>query len=120
VKPVVRNLELYRGDTWTETFVFWNDTEKTDPTDLSTATINAQFRATTGGPLVVELGCVVGGVDNNQVAVTLLPAQWETMTPTSFSKGVWDLQVTYSPELVTTYVKGSVTVDADVTREEAP
>lgn len=115
MKPVVRNIELYRGDTWTELFRFWNDDAKTEPTDLSTATAAAQIRATAGGTLLVELNCVIGGVDDNEITVSLLPAQWAAMA--AFSKGVWDLEVTFSPELVTTYVKGTVTVDPDVTVE---
>lgn len=116
MKPVVHNLELYRGDTWTELFRFWDDDAKTQPTDLSTATAAAQIRNTAGGTLIVELNCVIGGVDDNEITVSLLPAQWAAMT--AFTKAVWDLQVTFSPTLVTTYVKGNVTVDPDVTVEE--
>ena len=50
MKPGACDLEVYRGDTARWQFLLWADKEKTTPTDLTGATVDAEIRSTSGKP----------------------------------------------------------------------
>jgi hypothetical protein len=110
--PGTYDLNLYRGDTTRMQFVLWSDPGKTVPIDLSAASAAAQIRdRRDNGSIVVELICTI--TPPNTVDVTVPIAATETL-PT---RGVWDLQLTYSNGDIQMVVSGGVTTTPDVTRE---
>ena len=104
-------IELYRGDSWSRDVVFWNDPEKTDPTDLTGVVATAQVRDAIDGGLVVDLVCTVEG---NTVHVLLPFDAWGTEQGSS--SGVWDLQMyNATAGTVWTPLAGPVRITGDVT-----
>jgi hypothetical protein len=103
-------LDIYRGDTARYQFKLWTDTGKTQPADLTGVTVAAMVRdKTSGGNYYADL----------QVTVTQ-PNIIDMFIPTTLSKefpskGVWDLQLTYTNGDVITVLKGPVAVTPDVT-----
>jgi hypothetical protein len=107
--PGKYDLDLYRGDSYRWRFVLWNDDLKTDATDLTGATADAEFRDKSGGAKIVPFDCVV--TTPNIIDMTMTPTMWTTAPP----DGVWDLQVTFPDGEVRTFVAGDVNVTPDVT-----
>lgn len=106
---------LYRGDSYTWVFRFWNDEEKTDPTDFTDCTAEAELRDQPAGEdSIVQMVCTI---DANEITVALSSAAWADWN--SGSRGVWDLQVTYPGGEVVTYVRGDVDIDGDVVDSES-
>jgi len=103
------DLVLYRGDSYTRRVRLWEDDLKTDPVDLTGATVAAEFRDKSGGTNVVALDCTI--TLPNIIDVSITPDMW-VGAPTS---GAWDLEVTYASGAVITYLAGKVTVTPDVT-----
>jgi hypothetical protein len=103
-------LTLYRGDTFSWRFVFWNDLDRTIPYDLTGVTPAAQIRATC---LLMTLDCTV--LLPNTVAVELPADAWPLSWPALTAAG-WDLQLTQPDGTVHTMVAGPVYVTTDVTR----
>jgi hypothetical protein len=108
--PGVYNLDLYRGDTYTWRFALWEDQERVDPVDLSTAQVASQIRDKPGGATIVNMGIAI--TLPNIIDVDISADLWDGIT---ISKGAWDLEVTYASGAVQTYVAGSVKVTTDVT-----
>jgi len=104
-------LSLYRGDSYSWSFVLWTDTDKTLPADLTGVTAKAQIRDRPGGTKeIITLACEV--VMPNTVAMILDAASSARLATTA---AVWDLQLTYESGEVATILAGAVTVTADVT-----
>jgi hypothetical protein len=103
------NLELYRGDSYAWRFILWQDDARTDPLDLTGATVAAEIREKSAGTHIVDLDVTV--TLPNVVDVAMTP----TMYATCPSKGVWDLQISFADGTVHTPVAGTVTVVGDVT-----
>jgi hypothetical protein len=109
-RPAVHALTLYRGDSYTWIFRFWNDAEKTDPTDFTDCTAAAELRDRVGGEnSIVQM---VATIDGNEITVAFPSAAWVDWS--SGSHGVWDLQVSYLGDEVVTYVAGPVEIGGDV------
>jgi hypothetical protein len=104
-------LSLYRGDTHHWQFRLWDDSKKTDPTDLTGVTASAEVRSRADGTLMMTLVCSV--TVPNIVDVELPAAIWDGWA--GGTKGVWDLQLTYGTGRVVTVVGGSVNITADIT-----
>jgi len=104
-------LTLYRGDSYSWSFMLWTDADKTLPADLTGVTAKAQIRDKPGGTKeIITLACEV--VMPNTVAMILDAASSARLATTP---GVWDLQLTYDTGEVATVLAGPVTVTADVT-----
>ena len=103
--PAVVDLTAYRGDTWSQTFRFL---EAGAPVDLTNATVASWAKTFDGShvELIVEKG------DPGEVTIEL-PAE-------GLDCGAWayDVEVT-DGEDVTTWVKGTLTVEGDVTNAAA-
>ena len=108
MSPGTFDLLLYRGDTCTWTFYFWNDPAETAPFDLTGATVAAEIRDRPSGSQIVVLDCEI--TLPNVIDVTFPDDQWTNVPVT----GVWDLQLTF-PDKIRTMVAGKTTVTPDVT-----
>ncbi len=111
-RPADYPLSLYRGDSYSWLFRFWNDEAKTDPTDFTDCTAEAEVRNRKAGDVIMTLTCMI--VDN-EITVVMTADDWDDWV---YSTGVWDLQVTYPGGEVVTYVAGDVTIDGDVVDSE--
>jgi hypothetical protein len=120
--PGKYDLKLYRGDSYSWSFVLWHDVDKTDPVDLTGATVAAQLRNKSGGETVIDLVCTVVSTPSpprtNTVRVDLDAALWDNAP--GLAAGVWDLEITYPDGFVQTVVGGKVTATGDVTNSTAP
>jgi hypothetical protein len=104
------DLSLYRGDTYSRGFRFWEDQPGGTAFDLTGATAEAEFRDKPGGASVIQFTCAI--TLPNTITIHLVPAQW-AYAPAK--KGYWDLEVTFSPTEVYTLIAGDVIVTQDVT-----
>jgi len=109
VTPGKYDLALYRGDTYRWTFRLWADAGKTQPVDLTGATVSSEIRDRTGGTMIAVIGCTLGGP--GEILAELDPAAFATIPAT----GVWDLQVTFPDGTVRSMLAGKVTTTGDVT-----
>jgi hypothetical protein len=108
-QPLNYPLSVYRGDTGGWRFILWSDTARTQPVDLTGATVAAQMRDKPDGLKVIALTCTV--TLPNIIDVALDPA-----SSAQAVGGAWDLQVTFPDGTVTTVAAGRVYVTADITQ----
>jgi hypothetical protein len=108
--PATYPLHLYRGDSYRWQFRLWQDAAKTQPVDLTGASVTAEIRDRPGSTLaVIALPCTV-----------TLPNVIDMAIAAATSKGVpsygaWDLQIAYPSGEVGTVLAGPVRCTADVT-----
>jgi hypothetical protein len=107
--PFRYDLAIYRGDSYAWQFRLWQDDAKTIPVVLTDASAAAQIRDQPGGSRVVSMACVIDLP--NTVGVTLAPESSQRVP----NEGVWDLQLTFPGNQVSTAVNGLVTTTPDVT-----
>ena len=92
-------------------FRLWTDSDKTQPADLSGATVRAQVREdrTSSDATDFEVS-----VTDNVVTLHLLPKSTQDLADTN----VWDCQVDWQSDEVNvqTVVAGSIVASGDVTR----
>jgi hypothetical protein len=110
--PANYQLAIYRGDTQMWQFRFWQDEEKTLPSDLTGVVAASELRlGDNKATLVVAMTCEV--VQPNIVNMSL-PATDAKKVTTGITQ--WDLQLTYPDGVVWTPVAGSVKVSNDATQ----
>ena len=104
--PVVWDLSAYRGDSWSQSFRLLLGGQ---PLDLSGATVESEARAKDGTktPLVVT----VEDADDGRIRVELPEA--------SLPVGNYRYDVEVTNGAVTTWVRGALKVERDVTNEPA-
>ena len=105
--------EIYRGDTFTMTVTVLSGGVGMN---LTGYTVEAKIRQTELSPTVLAtFTCTLANQTTNpgQVDLTLSATDTAAMTPTTGA--IWDMQVTDGSGKVTTYLKGKVDVEADVT-----
>lgn len=107
-------LALYRGDSWSARFVFWADTAKTTPADLTGVVPKAEIRDRPGGALIVPIACAVELP--NVITGSLDPSASASLP----AAAAWDLQLTYANGDVLTALAGAVAVTPDVTDSTPP
>ena len=119
--PESRNIDIYKGDTYGFSFRLRDRT----PTgargayvDLTGCTAKAQIRSTEDTPTVlVEFTASIPNQtvaeNKGRVNLALTPAQTAALT---FTKAVWDVQITFPDGVIRTYLKGAVTLTKEVTR----
>jgi hypothetical protein len=105
--PGSYDLCLYRGDSARWRFQLWQDDAKTQPADLTGATVLAQIRDRPDGSNIVDLTCTITTPNIIDVALAAGAAVPQ--------RGVWDLQVTYPSGDIVTYLTGRVAMQLDVT-----
>ena len=105
--PVVWDLSAYRGDTWSQSFRLLRGGQ---PLDLSGATVESEARAKDGTktPLVVSVEDAADGRINVSLPEAFLP----------FGNYRYDVEVAENGS-VTTWVRGALKVERDVTNEPA-
>jgi hypothetical protein len=111
--PGAFNLWIYRGDTYFWKFDLWHDMIRKYPINLVGAIAKMEIRDESGGRLRATCDCYI--VTPNTVVATLSARQSEELTETD---GVWDLQIN-SIGYISTVVRGTVTVEGDVTDSRA-
>ena len=104
--PGSYSLAIYRGDSYTWPFRAWSDAAHTVPIDLAGVTVAAEVCV---GSSRHPLGVVV--TLPNVITVTLDAGTSRQL----YGSGRWDLQLTYSEDVVYTLVAGGVSVSPDVT-----
>lgn len=104
-------LFVYRGDSHAWRVRLWADEERTVPFDLTGAYVAAQIRRSPDAREAVDLACEV---ELPNVVVARLSPERAARCPS----GRWDMQVTWPDARVATVVKGPVTVEPDVTRDD--
>lgn len=114
MKPGPMPLELYRGDSASWQFRLFDDESKTIPTDLTGVQAKSQIRDRSGGDKVTDLACTIALP--NVINVVLSAEDSRTM---EFTRGFWDLQLTYTDGKVHTIVAGGVTITADITDSDS-
>lgn len=107
--PGKLNLALYRGDTYRWQFKLWMDTNKTQPADLTGATVKAEAREASGG--AVETTFVTTVTLPNIIDMSIDAAECGSMPETA----KWDVQITYPSGDVQTILAGTIKVTDDVT-----
>lgn len=112
VPPATLNLAMYQGDHFTETFEQF-DADGVTPLDRTGYSYEAQIRAQheSSDPLVsftINTSSLATGV----IVLSLTAAQTADLPRTA----VWDLEETSPAAVVTTLLKGTVTVEREVTR----
>lgn len=110
--PPNENFSHYRGDTFTAVIHVWDDTAHTVPSDLTGAAVAAQIRASTSATAIIAAFDV--GKSGNAITLRLPPAKVETLP----QRAVYDVEVDWQADRVNvqTVLRGSFTVDPDVTR----
>ena len=103
--PVVYDLHVYRGDTWSQGFRFLLDGE---PLDLTTATVESEARAKDETTTALEV--TVEDDADGRVRLTLP----EASLPVGNYR--YDIEVAENGS-VTTWVRGALKVERDVTNE---
>jgi hypothetical protein len=100
--PAVVNLTAYQGDTWSQTFRFKQDTV---PLNLTGATV-AAWAKPYSGPVVILTATITNAVGGE--------VQLSATAPLPTGGYQYDVEVTKA-SVVTTWVRGTLTVNADVT-----
>ncbi len=111
--PSTYNLDIYHGDSGHCQFRLYNDSGKTQPTDLTGFTVKAEIRDASGSPYKVPMACTItlpNTIDMLLSATSSRQLYAGTM--------VWDLQFTDGGGAVTTLLGGNVVVHGDVTDSE--
>lgn len=111
--PPTSNLVHYRGDSLVLRLALWTDAEKTQPADLSTASICAQVRETPDSTEVAATFDVT--VEDNIVTANLSPKSSRDLP----AKGTWDIEVDwYSDDsFVQTVAGGGLVTKPDTSRD---
>lgn len=102
--PARVDLNAYHGDSWAQTFRFLHGTT---PVDLTAATVESEARNGTDArtPLVVEITDAADGKITLKLPAALAHGRYS-----------YDIEVT-DGAVVTTWIRGSLVVDRDVTNE---
>jgi hypothetical protein len=111
--PLKSNIVHYRGDSLALLVRLWVDPAKTEPADLSLATVRAQVRETANDNEVAASFEV--NVVGNEVNAVLSPKSSRDLPPTAF----YDIEVDWFSDdtSVQTIVAGGLNAAPDVTRE---
>jgi hypothetical protein len=110
-RPGVNDVQIWRNDTWLQTFVL---TQNSIAINLTGSTITIQVRKGCDGVLALTAstggnGVTIGGAGNNEITVNKL---------VNIVKGkyVYDVNVVFASGYVRTYLEGDFIVYEDVTK----
>jgi len=116
VYPGTYDFDVYQGDTKEFSLAVSSgpDGGPFVPVDLTGCTAAAQIRETvTAASPSATITCVISDPTGGVIDLSMTPAVTTTLTA---GKKVWDIEITLSNGKKFTYLKGTVTVTADVTR----
>jgi hypothetical protein len=111
LRPAQYNVQLWRNDTWAQTFAI---TANDVAVDLSGSTILIQVRTKpTSTDVVLSLvtgtSITIGGVGKNEITLNKI-------VNIAAGNYVYDMNVTFPSGLVKTYIWGTFLVQEDITR----
>jgi hypothetical protein len=111
LRPAQYNVQLWRNDTWAQTFAI---TANDVAVDLSGSTILIQVRTKpTSTDVVLSLvtgtSITIGGVGKNEITLNKI-------VNIAAGSYVYDMNVTFPSGLVKTYIWGTFLVQEDITR----
>lgn len=111
-RPAQYNIQLWRNDSWVQTFAI---TAENVAVDLTGSTITIQVRKTANAS-VVDLslstggnGITISGVGNNQIVLN-------KVVNIAAGNYLYDMNVTFPSGVVKTYVWGTFLVQEDITK----
>lgn len=106
--PVIK---LYRGDSFSQTYVFKNNINNTPKNLVQEGWSNwkAQWRPEVDSETVVDFLVNTTNASNGEILISLTAAQTAIMR-----KGIWDLQATQNL-IIRTWLSGKVEFEKDVT-----
>jgi hypothetical protein len=110
-RPGVNDIQIWRNDTWRQTFVL---TQNSVAINLTGATITIQVRKGCDGVLALSAttgggGITIGGAGSNEITV-------DKLVNIAKGKYVYDVNVVFSSGYVRTYLEGDFIVYEDVTK----
>ena len=118
MRPGTLNLDLYRGDTFGWRLMLWTNDDKTQPMDLTDATVRAEIRYESAGAEVMEIDAAV--TLPNQIDLTLEADAWLEFPYRKKPIPIWDVQITFADDSVFTVLRGNVYITNDVTDSSLP
>jgi len=107
----VGSLDVYAGDTFTQTFTLTSDSSPIDLVDAGWTGWSAQYRKTASAATAVDFTVDDSSAASGQITISLTPAQTAALK----DNGVFDLQATQGG-VVRTWLTGSISWLRDVTR----
>jgi hypothetical protein len=110
--PVYYSVELYRGDSFRMQVRLWADAGKTQPVDLTGASVAAEIRPAPGAIPAASFTCAITA---NVIDVSLSAADSLNVPQSAY----WDLQITYASGDVQTVIAGGVSVRGEITQPAA-
>jgi len=114
MKPGIYNLTVYQGTTFKQKFEFFSDLAKTTPIDLTGSTIRAQIRQNYADASPLATFTVTNRDDTN--GIFYLELTDSVTAALSITTGFWDLEIVDTASVVNRYLKGSYTLDLEVTK----
>jgi hypothetical protein len=111
-RPAQYNIQLWRNDSWVQTFAI---TAENVPVDLTGSTITIQVRKTANATAVdLSLstggnGITISGAGNNQIVLN-------KVVNIAAGNYLYDMNVTFPSGVVKTYVWGTFLVQEDITK----
>jgi hypothetical protein len=111
-RPAQYNIQLWRNDSWVQTFAI---TAENVPVDLTDSTITIQVRKTANASAVdLSLstggnGITIAGASNNQIVLN-------KVVNIAAGNYLYDMNVTFPSGVVKTYVWGTFLVQEDITK----
>jgi hypothetical protein len=109
--PDVGVLSVYAGDTFTQTFEFFDDDEPVDFVADGWDDWVAQYRINPKATNFVAFTVDVSDADEGRITLSLSATQTRNLP----GEGVFDLQATEN-NVIRTWLKGRIAVSQDVTR----
>lgn len=113
------DIEIYRGDYFEYPMQFHNNTGTVEepvlvPIDLTGHVFSSQIRDSPDGTVLAEFEFIDVDLTNGEVTAFLTDVKTAALSPGS---AVWDVQSVFDTK-TRTWLKGTVTIEADVTRAE--
>ena len=112
MQPVRYDLEVYKGQTWEQSFTFLNDGETPTPIDLTGSTAKAEIRPADNSP-VLTASFVVSKEDASGIVYLALTSEQTASLPAGVQ--AWDLKIIDTNDVVNYWVKGKVVITGRVT-----
>lgn len=106
----VGTLDVYAGDTFSQTFTFKENDEAIDLDAAGWTSWTAQYRKNPSSTTAISFSVNTEDADTGQITIGLTAAQTAEL-----ESGVFDLQATQGTA-IRTWIRGGITVTKDITR----
>lgn len=121
VPPVVVDITVYAGASWVQSFIWQHGAVGEEiPVQLITlgATARAEIRSSCDSDeILAEVSSEAGTITlSDEGAITIHSLGEDTLNGTPYTKGVWDLEITWPDGDVCRLIMGRVTISLEVTR----